>query len=123
MSDCSSHLYSQVVGESSGFSQFRCRNSLLLLSITEELFDLAAARQLHRTASYLPDRDNMWADALSRQRASSLEWELRDEPFLDLVDLFGCPQIDLFASLTNHRLPQFLTRFERTKEGVQMHFW
>ncbi|KAK4315556.1 hypothetical protein Pmani_013247 [Petrolisthes manimaculis] len=32
----------------------------LLLSITEELFDLAAARQLHRMASYLPGRDNVW---------------------------------------------------------------
>ncbi|KAK3875354.1 hypothetical protein Pcinc_019764 [Petrolisthes cinctipes] len=71
----------------------RCQgssHSLLLLSITEELFDLAAARHLHLTASYLPSRDNVWADDLSHQRVLSVEWELRDEAFLDLVDLFSC---------------------------------
>ncbi|KAK4303805.1 hypothetical protein Pmani_024208 [Petrolisthes manimaculis] len=91
-------------------------HSLLKLSITEDLFDLAAARQIHLSASYIPGRDNVWADALSRQRMSSVEWELRDEAYLDLVDLFSCPQIDMFASRTNHRLPQFLSRSERTKE-------
>ncbi|KAK3889101.1 hypothetical protein Pcinc_006844 [Petrolisthes cinctipes] len=44
-------------------------HSPLLMSITEELFILAAARQLHLNASYLLGRDNVWADALSRQQA------------------------------------------------------
>ncbi|KAK3885786.1 hypothetical protein Pcinc_010021 [Petrolisthes cinctipes] len=97
-------------------------HSLLLLSISEELFDLAAANHLHLTASYLPGRDNVWADALSHQRASSVELELRDEALwtwwissavLKYTFLF-CIPITVFLS-------SWLAPRERRRE-VQMHF-
>ena len=46
-----------------------------------------------------------------------MEWSLTDDAFEDLVDLFGMPEVDLIASLENHRLPQFITRTSVTQAG------
>ena len=46
-----------------------------------------------------------------------MEWSLTDDAFEDLVDLFGMPEVDLFASLETHRLPQFITWTSVTQAG------
>ena len=91
--------------------------SLLLQRVSERLFRLAWARSLHLSAVYVPGSANIWADALSRSAVSSVEWSLTDDAFWDLVDLFGLPQVDLFASWGNARLPLFLTRSVPTAAG------
>ena len=68
-------------------------------------------------ASLLAGVDNTWADALSRSSTSSAEWTLCPSVFEELVVQFGRPDIDLFASRSNHRLPIFLSRSERTQAG------
>lgn len=103
--------------------------SLPLLRATEQLFSLAASRHLTLSAVHLPGRSNVWADALSRTAASSVEWSLDPDAFHDLVDLYGEPEVDLFASTTNHLLPQFLTRTVATAAGgpdallTSWHLW
>ena len=91
--------------------------SLPLLRTSESLFTLAASRQLTLSAVHLPGRHNVWADALSRQEMSSVEWSLHPDAFQDLVELFGCPEIDLFATTDNHMLPLYLTRKVATQAG------
>ena len=44
-----------------------------LLSLSEQIFDLAQGLHLHLSAKYLPGTDNVWADALSRFKGSSVE--------------------------------------------------
>lgn len=49
----------------------------------------------------------MWADAHFKQRILAVKWSLSREMFEDMVNLFGCPQIDTFMSHENHRLSPF----------------
>ena len=91
--------------------------SLPLLRASENLMSLAASRHLTLSALHLPGRHNVWADALSRSEDSSVEWSLHPDTFSDLVDLFGQPDIDLFASVENHHLPLYLTRSLPTAAG------
>ena len=91
--------------------------SRILLEIAESLFRLAEARQISLTAQYLPGTENQWADALSRLSTSSVEWTLTQQTFRPLCQNWGTPQIDLFASPENHRLPLFLARNLRTAAG------
>ena len=91
--------------------------SLPLLRTSEELFALAASRHLTLSAVHLPGRDNVWADALSRRTASSVEWALHPDAFQDIVELFGCPEVDLFAAGNNHLLPLYITRTVATVAG------
>ena len=101
----------------------RCLNrqgssrSAILLAVTESIFLLASARRLALSAQYLPGQENVWADALSRRRATSTEWSLSQQAFQRLSDVYGRPQVDLFAHPDNHRLPLFLTRHFPTTAG------
>ena len=91
--------------------------SLPLLQASEHLFHMAASRHLTLTAVHVPGRDNVWADALSRSETSSVEWSLDPDAFTDLIDLYGLPDVDLFASALNHRLPLYITRTTVTPAG------
>lgn len=91
--------------------------SAILLTVTESIFLLASARNLTLSAQYLPGKENIWADALSRRQSRSVEWSLNQLTFNLLCDAHGCPQVDLFAHHDNHRLPLFLTRSIRTTAG------
>ena len=91
--------------------------SLHLLRVSETLFSLAVFRHLTLSAAHLPGRHNVWADALSRMEDSSVEWALHIDTFHDLMDLYGQPEVDLFAAADNHLLPQYLTRTRATEAG------
>ncbi|KAG0721144.1 hypothetical protein GWK47_006512 [Chionoecetes opilio] len=66
---------------------------------------------------FLPGAENVWADALSRFRGSSVEWQLRPERFAALCRRWGTPEVDLFASRRSAQLQAFLTRGDRTAAG------
>lgn len=83
--------------------------SLPLLQAAKDLFSLAAARHLTLSVVHLPGQD-IWADALSRTEMSSVEWSLHPDMFHDLVELFGCQEVNLFTFTTNQILPLYLTR-------------
>ena len=91
--------------------------SVALLETSEVLFETAFSRGITLSAVHLAGQDNVWADALSRARTSSVEWSLDEDAFQDLLELAGPPDIDLFASQDNHRLPLYLSRTYRTSAG------
>ena len=85
--------------------------------MSEKLFQELKKKKIHLSASHLPGKMNSWSDALSRHSTSAVEWNLKEETFLKLTKKFGTPEIDLFASSTNRKLPQYLSRTERTTSG------
>ena len=88
-----------------------------LLRTTEVLLVEAHRRGLILHASHMAGTDNTWADALSRDSARSVDWSLTEGCFRRLCEWAGTPQVDLFASPSNHRLPQFLAATVETPTG------
>ncbi|XP_011858469.1 PREDICTED: uncharacterized protein LOC105556025, partial [Vollenhovia emeryi] len=60
-------------------------------------------RKLWVLAEYIPSRENVEADTLSRIENLDIEWELSDYAFQGIIKSFGEPEIDLFASRINSK--------------------
>lgn len=88
-----------------------------LLALSEDIFAEASRRTISLSARYVPGRENDWADALSRFRGTSVEWQLRPQVFESLSLRFGTPEVDLFASPDTAQLPLYLTYNQRTRAG------
>ena len=88
-----------------------------LLGLSELILEEAHRRLLSIKASHLAGELNAWADALSRGSAHTIDWSLTPACFSSICDWAGTPEIDLFASSTNHQLPQFLSLTEATSAG------
>ena len=59
------------------------------------------------TASHIPGKCNVLADAASRSFEDRHEWKLNKGVFKKLCGIFGTPCIDLFASRLNRQIPTF----------------
>lgn len=60
-------------------------------------------REILVTAAYLPGKSNIQADKMSRSYDRT-EWILNMDAFQQIVQFFGHPKIDLFASRLNKQL-------------------
>ena len=88
-----------------------------LLVVSEALLGLADYQRSHIVATHLAGSENLWADALSRDDPSAVNWSLLETTFHDLSLRLGRPEIDLFASHLNRKTDLYLTRFESTVAG------
>ena len=74
-----------------------------------EIWNWAEARDKWLTIAHIPGVQNTVADFKSRVFADNLEWELRDALFQTLIKVFGKPDIDLFASRLNKKVPVYVS--------------
>lgn len=72
-----------------------------------QIWNWCEHRHIWLTASHIPGQDNSVADSLSRNFSSSVEWELNQGIFEEICQQFGKPDIDLFASRHNAKLPRY----------------
>ncbi|XP_066589319.1 uncharacterized protein [Prorops nasuta] len=75
--------------------------------LARKLWKWAEYNQVWMFASYIPSKENTVADRLSRVSNVDIEWELSDTYFGRLVNIFGYPDIDLFASERNTKCEQY----------------
>lgn len=61
------------------------------------------------TAEHLPGIMNIDADWESRNVNDRTEWSLCPAVFHKIIERFGTPEIDLFASRLNHKLPRYVS--------------
>ena len=59
-------------------------------------------------SSTIPGKNNIEADQQSRILQHATEWKLHPEPFQKIVDKFGKPDINLFASRINTQLKRYV---------------
>ena len=78
--------------------------------LTAELWNWCRSHQILPRASYIPGKENLIADFLSRGNSLPSEWALHQEVFDHLRWLWPRLEIDLFATSLNHRLPRFCSR-------------
>jgi len=91
-------------------NKFGGSHSSQLNSISIEIWDWCIARNLNLQAVHVAGSDNLLADSLSRSfPVSNTEWSLDSQVFLRLSAVFGRPDVDLFASRLNHKLPVYFS--------------
>ena len=69
-------------------------------------------RDIWLSACFIAGKDNVKADALSREFNSNLEWSLNDHIFAYLCTVYGQPDIVLFASRLNKSYLDIILYFQ-----------
>ena len=87
-----------------GGTRSRC-----LLNLAFQILYWSEVNVASLSAVHLKGNLNNLADFLSRQRVLESEWSLNQEVFQEIVDRWGTPQIDLFASQVNAKVPRFFS--------------
>ena len=75
--------------------------------ITRDIWEFARECQWWLTAAHCPGVDNVEANAASRQFSDQTEWTLSQDIFNVICDMFGTPNIDLFASRLNKKVKRY----------------
>lgn len=81
--------------------------SVMCNAICLKIWDLCEKIEVWVTCSHVPGRVNLLADAASRKFNDRHEWKLSEAIFRELCEVFGVPNIDLFASRLNKQVPRF----------------
>lgn len=77
--------------------------------LARNIWHWCETRHLWIFASYISSRQNWQADQASRTLPSTTEWSLNAKVFSHIVDTFGLPEIDLFASIDNHKCYRYVS--------------
>ena len=80
-----------------------------LYEAAKEIWQWCEAKNIHIYASYINTKDNYLADSESRSLPPETEWELANWAFNQIVDAFGNPEVDLFASHMNAKCKTFVS--------------
>lgn len=80
-----------------------------LTQITKQIWQWCEIRKIYIYASYIRSKDNSIADAESRRNHPDIEWELKDSAFQKIIELFGQPEVDLFASRINNKCVKYVS--------------
>ena len=83
--------------------------SPLLNGLSRSIWDWCIMHNIHISAESVPGSCNVIADNFSREDSARLEWSLNNSIFNKLIDLVFKPDIDLFASRLNKKLPMFVS--------------
>ena len=77
--------------------------------VTGDFWECAEARELWLSAAHIPGVENVLADFKSRNFSDNLEWSMRDKLYQRIVEVFGWPEIDLFATRLNKKVDRFVS--------------
>ena len=88
-----------------------CACSLPLREELKSLLHDSIRRQVFLHSLCIPTTLNVVADGLSRLKPLNTEWTLPPEAFSAILRWAGPLQVDLLVSLTNYRLPQWVSLF------------
>ena len=81
----------------------------LLNNLAFEIWSWALSREMWLTAGHVPGVQNIEADFESRHFNDRSEWSLNSHVFEKLQDIFGKPDIDLFASRLNTKCNRYVS--------------
>lgn len=78
-----------------------------LMGLTYSIFSLAERNFLLISAVHIKGKENVMADFLSRHTLIQTEWSMNRENFGMISDLWGVPEMDLFATRQNRQVSSF----------------
>lgn len=77
--------------------------------LAKNIWQWAEERKVYLFASYIASAQNTEADLLSRIDNDDTEWELDERNFNKVINVFGMPDIDLFASDQNKKCDIYIS--------------
>ncbi|CAB0043256.1 unnamed protein product [Trichogramma brassicae] len=80
-----------------------------LNDITRKIWQWCERRNIVIFASYIASKENVEADEESRRLEPETEFSLSDYAFKEVIQNFGIPDIDLFASHSNKKCERFIS--------------
>ena len=84
-------------------------HNIYLNDLAVELWEICKQRDIHLSAAHIPGKHNILADSASREFVDAAEWMLSPHIFNKIVEDFGMPDIDLFASRLNRQLQNYVS--------------
>ena len=90
-------------------------HSIRLNQVAMQFWEWCHVHTIVPTATYLPGQDNFVADFLSRGKTLPSEWTLNPAVMVQVLEMSGPLQVDLFASSLNHQLPIYCSRAKDPK--------
>ena len=85
-------------------------HSKLCNSIARELITWSKERGIWVSATHVAGSLNS-ADVLSRVFNDDIEWKLNERLFSQVCEVFGIPEVDLFASRINHQVKSYFSYY------------
>ena len=82
--------------------------SIACNQMAKTIWDWCSKRRIWLHAVYLPGKNNVTADKMSRKFNDHLEWMLNPKIFSQICSTLGTPDIDLFASRLNAQLKRYI---------------
>ena len=79
-------------------------HNMSLNDIAVDIWSLCSEYSTHVSAAHIPGKHNVLADVASREFHDAAEWMLSPSIFQNIVEKWGEPDIDLFASRLNHQI-------------------
>lgn len=83
--------------------------SVLCNKIAKDIWLWCKARNIWITIAFIPGKLNTEADKASRKFKENTEWMLSTSVFRSIVEKFGQPDIDLFASAENKQIDKYIS--------------
>ena len=83
--------------------------SPLCNKLAKSVWMCCVQNEIWLTACHLPGVLNFEADKSSRQFNERIEWQLKPGIFLKIIDIFGTPEIDMFACRLNNQFPKYVS--------------
>lgn len=80
-----------------------------LNSLAKDLWNWCSQHRVWLSVSHIPGVENTEADHASRNFNDRIEWELNTEVFEKLTNIFGKPEIDLFATRINTKCMKYVS--------------
>ena len=101
MTNCHINIYIDNTTAISYINAMGGTHSLECNKIAREIWTWCIQRNVWVTAISLPGKENVDADRESRTFNDNTEWSLSENIFHSIVETYGMPSIDLFASRIN----------------------
>lgn len=80
-----------------------------LSDLTRKIWQWCEKRDIWIFATYIESKSNVEADKESRSLAIDTEYSLNKTNFSLIINEFGTPEIDLFASINNHKCARYVS--------------
>ena len=77
-----------------------------LHKMARRIFDICIRPGIHLEVQWIPRTSNQQADYITRLIDTD-DWQITDEFFLFLDELWGPHSVNCFANYYNHKLPRF----------------